>query len=72
MINILNILSKTSGNLLNDTESLYLSSSIRIAWDAVERMRALALASGISDMSMEEIDEEIRQYKEERRTLFQA
>lgn len=72
MINILNILSKTSGNLLNDTESLYLSSSIRIAWEAVERMRASALDSGISDMSMEEIDEEIRQYKEERRTLFQA
>ena len=37
------------------------------AWEAVERMRASAVANGISDMSMEEIDEEIRQYREERR-----
>ena len=37
------------------------------AWEAVERMRASALANGISDMTMEEIDEEIRQYREERR-----
>ena len=37
------------------------------AWEAVERMRASALANGIADMSMEEIDEEIRQYREERR-----
>ncbi len=36
------------------------------AWDAVERMRASALANGLVDMSMEEIDEEIRQYREER------
>ena len=36
------------------------------AWDAVERMRASALANGLADMSMEEIDEEIRQYREER------
>ena len=71
MINILNIVSKTSDNLLNDTESPYLSSSIQIAWEAVERMRASAVANGIADMSMEEIDEEIRQYREERRALFQ-
>ena len=37
------------------------------AWEAVERKRASALANGIADMSMEEIDEEIRQYREERR-----
>ena len=37
------------------------------AWEAVERMRASALANGISDMTMEEIDEEIRQYREEHR-----
>ena len=41
------------------------------AWEAVERMRASAVANGIADMSMEEIDEEIRQYREERRALFQ-
>ena len=37
------------------------------AWEAVERMRASAVANGIADISMEEIDEEIRQYREERR-----
>ena len=36
------------------------------AWEAVERMRASALANGLADMSMEEIDEEIRQYREEK------
>ena len=30
------------------------------AWEAIERMRASAAANGIADMSMEEIDEEIR------------
>ena len=67
MISILNISSKTSGNLLNEPGLPYLPSSISIAWDAVERMRASAFENGISDMSMEEIDEEIRQYREERR-----
>ena len=37
------------------------------AWEAIERMRSSALANGIADMSMEEIDEEIRKYREERR-----
>ena len=37
------------------------------ALEAAERMRASALANGIADMSMEEIDEEIRQYREEKR-----
>jgi len=37
------------------------------AWEAVERMHATAVANGIADMSMEEIDEEIRLYREERR-----
>lgn len=37
------------------------------AWEAIERMRASALANGIADMPMEEIDEEIRKYREERR-----
>ena len=30
------------------------------AWQAIERMRASALANGIADMPMEEINEEIR------------
>ena len=37
------------------------------AWEAIERMRASASANGIADMSMEEIDEEIRLCREERR-----
>ena len=40
---------------------------IQRAWEAIERMQASAIANGISDMTMEEIDEEIRQYREERR-----
>ena len=30
------------------------------AWEAIERMRESAVANGIADMSMEEIDEEIK------------
>ena len=41
--------------------------SIQRAWEAFERIHATAVANGISDMTMEEIDEEIRQYREERR-----
>ena len=37
------------------------------AWEAIERMRASAAANGIADMSMEEINEEIRLCREERR-----
>ena len=40
---------------------------IQRAWEAIERMQASAVANGISDMTMEEIDEEIRQYREQRR-----
>ena len=36
------------------------------AWEAIERMRASAIANGIADMSMDEIDEEIRLVREER------
>ena len=39
---------------------------IQRAWEAIERMQASAVANGISDMTMEEIDEEIRQYREQR------
>ena len=33
------------------------------AWEAIERCRKNALANGTADMSMEEIDEEIRQFR---------
>ena len=68
MINILNVAYKPSGDMLNEPGLQYIPSSIHIAWEAVERMRASAVANGVSDMSMEEIDEEIRQYREERRS----
>ena len=37
------------------------------AAQAMERMRQSAAANGISEMSMEEIDEEIRLYREEKK-----
>ena len=37
------------------------------AWEAIERMRASAVANGIADMPMEEIDEEIRLCREARK-----
>ena len=37
------------------------------AWEAMERMRASAVANGVADMPMEDIDEEIRKYREERK-----
>ena len=37
------------------------------AWEAIERSGREAVANGTADMSMEEIDEEIRLYREERR-----
>ena len=35
------------------------------AWEAIKRLRASAIENGIADMSMEEIDEEIRRCREE-------
>ena len=40
---------------------------IQRAMEAMERMHASAIANGIADMSMEEIDEEIGLYREEKR-----
>lgn len=37
------------------------------AWEAIERSGREALVNGTANMSMEEIDEEIRLYREERR-----
>ena len=41
--------------------------SIAKAMEAIERTRLAAIENGTADMSMEEIDEEIRKYREERR-----
>ena len=71
MVRILHLSEGNTGYILSEATSPYIShhrqAKIQRAWEAVERMRASALANGISDMTMEEIDEEIRQYREERR-----
>ena len=66
MVNII----RNAGRMLSEGEIEYMSVSTQVqlqrAWEAIERMRASAVANGTADMSMEEIDEEIRQYREER------
>ena len=44
-----------------------IQAKLQRAWEAIERMRASAAANWIADMPMEEIDEEIRKYREERK-----
>ena len=63
MAYIIQISEGISDGFLNERVGTYMPESIQRAWEAVERMRASALANGIADMSMEEIDEEIRQYR---------
>ena len=71
MVGILHLSEGSTGYILSEATCPYIShhrqAKLQRAWEAVERMRASALANGISDMTMEEIDEEIRQYREERR-----
>ena len=71
MVGILHLSEGCTGYILSEATCPYIShhrqAKLQRAWEAVERMRASALANGISDMTMEEIDEEIRQYREERR-----
>ena len=71
MVGILHLSEGSTGYILSEATSPYIchqrQAKLQRAWEAVERMRASALANGISDMTMEEIDEEIRQYREERR-----
>ena len=71
MVHIISITENTHDNILSASNCLYMSDTKRAilqrAWEAAERMRASALANGIADMSMEEVDEEIRQYREEKR-----
>ena len=44
-----------------------MQAKLRRAWEAIERMRASAAANGIADMSIEEIDEEIRLARKEQK-----
>ena len=70
MVQIISLTDNLPDGILSEPEYKYVSEKqarIQRAWEAAERMRASALANGIADMSMEEIDEEIRQYREEKR-----
>ena len=67
MISIVHLAEDGKRDVLNERAGVYLSETMCRAWESFERMRASAVANGIADMSMEEIDEEIRQYREEKR-----
>jgi putative PIN family toxin of toxin-antitoxin system len=58
------MLSKNDTSILSEPRARYTSDTkdalLQRAWQAIERMRASALANGIADMPMEEINEEIR------------
>jgi putative PIN family toxin of toxin-antitoxin system len=71
MMHIIYLTNSLQKDMLNEPRTEYISeinqAKLQRAWEAIERMRASAIANGIADMPMEEIDEEIRQYREERR-----
>ena len=66
MVNIL-CTCREEGVLLSEPQMEYMSEEkqavLNRAAQAMERMRQAAAANGISDMSMEEIDEEIRRVR---------
>lgn len=65
MVNILTLMNEVHGGVLTESAVEYMSDERRTqllsAWNAYENLRASVVANGISEMSMEEIDEEIRQ-----------
>ena len=69
IIQIISLSEKANNHILSEPQAKYISDAnkikLRRAWDAIERMRASAVANGIADMSMEEIDEEIRLARED-------
>ena len=73
IIQIISLSEKANNHILNEPQEEYISDINKIklqrAWEAIERMRASAVANGIADMSMEEIDEEIRLCREEQRQM---
>lgn len=60
----------SAGTLLSEPEHEYISvekqARLQRAWEAIERSGREAVANGTADMSMEEIDEEIRLYRKSR------
>ena len=64
ILHIIRISETLTNTILSEHQAEYMSDinkkKLQRAWEAIERMRASAAAYGIADMSMEEIDEEIR------------
>ena len=64
ILHIIRISENLTNTILSEPLAEYMSDinqkKLQRAWDAIERMRASAIANGIADLSMEEIDEEIR------------
>ena len=69
MVHILELIERS--DIISEPRGEYISelnkNRLRKAQAAMERMRQSAVAGGISDMSMEEIDEEIRLFREEKK-----
>ena len=64
ILHIIRLSDNHNTHILSDNTADYNSEinrkKLQRAWEAIERMRTSAVANGIADMSMEEIDEEIR------------
>ena len=64
ILHIIRISENLNNPILSEPQAEYMSDinkkKLQRAWEAIERMRASAAANGIADMSMEEINEEIR------------
>ena len=71
IIHIIHLSGGISNKALSEPKAAYISDinkrKLQRAWEAIERMRASAIENGIADMPMEEIDEEIRLCREERK-----
>ena len=74
IIRIINLSDSLNNHILSEPQAEYISETTKIklqrAWEAIERMRASAVANGIADMSIEEIDEEIKKTRRERRQYY--
>lgn len=68
MLRIINVLEASAGGFLSEPPCEYLSEEkktrIQRAWEAIEQSRHEAVVNGIYDMSIEDIDEEIRLYRQ--------
>ena len=71
ILHIIRISETLTNTILSEHQAEYMSDinkkKLQRAWEAIERMRASAAANGIADMSMEEIDEEIRLARKEQK-----